>query len=44
MNKVQCIQTESYIYENVKFIYVEPPLFFFHKLDGRFKRQQAKDL
>lgn len=41
---MQYVHTESYIYVNVKFVYVEPPHFFFHKLDSRFKRQQAKDL
>lgn len=41
---MQYIQTESYMYVNVKFVYVEPPHFFSHKLDGRLKWDRAKDL
>lgn len=41
---MQYIQTDSYIYVNVKFVLVEPPRFSFHKLDSRFKWEQDKDL
>lgn len=38
------IQIVSYLTVNVNFGYVGLAHFYLHKLDGRFKREQAKDL